>query len=152
MQHLVRGILVWSFCPRVLELHTVNEYILQMCNVEVSVWSITKCRNNMVRNLDQFEIYWDICTTKKDNAHTVTLWGIRCVDEYVRATVWKRRCEKDVVRKSLWERYFFWPALFYWQTFVSKNVLPRLGALHLWCLCFYKYWVLYEVLDNRWNW
>ena len=108
--HFVSGILVWSLCPRVLELHTVNEYILQICIVEISFWSITKCRNNMVRNIDEFEIYLDICAAKKDNAHIVTLWVLRCVDEYVRATVWtktlwERRCEKDVVRKTLWERH-----------------------------------------------
>ena len=39
MQLFVRGILVWSLCPRVLILHTVKEYILQMCNVDVLVWS-----------------------------------------------------------------------------------------------------------------
>ena len=42
------------------------------------------------------------------------LWGLRYVDEYVRAMVWKRYCEiysvkkrycaKDVKSKTLWER------------------------------------------------
>ena len=91
----------------------------------------------------------------------VTLWGLRCVDEYVRATVWDRRCEKDVVRKTLWERrcekdvvrmtlwkrrcrtvvvknIFLFICFFNRQIIVIKNVLHRLGALHLWCLCLYS--------------
>ena len=72
------------------------------------------------------------------------LWGLSCVDEYVRATVWERHCGKDVVRKTLRkqrckidvvERRCEKITSFYWQIFVSKDVLPRLGALHLWCLC-----------------
>ena len=83
----------------------------------------------------------------------MTLWGLRCVDEYVRATVWQRRfekevvrktlrerhCEKDVVRKTLreddlkrgCEKYNFLPASFIRQIFVIKNVSHSLGALHL---------------------
>ena len=72
---------------------------------------------------------------EKDVVRT-TLWERRCEKDVVRETLWERCCEKDVVKKSLWEIYFFWPALFYWQMFVSKNVLPRLGALHRWCLCY----------------
>ena len=62
IQHFVRGFLVWSLCSRVLKFHIVNEYILQMCNVEVSVWSTKNCRNYGGLNLDVFEIFWDIYT------------------------------------------------------------------------------------------
>ena len=105
IQHFVRGTFEWNLGPRVLKLYTMNEYILLMCNVEVSVWSITKCRNYRVLNVEEFEIYWDICKAQKDYAYTcIVTWGLRCVDEYVRATVWERRCEKDVVVKTLWDK------------------------------------------------
>ena len=38
-------------------------------------------------NFDELEIFWDICTAQKDYAYIVTLWGLRSVDDYVRATV-----------------------------------------------------------------
>ena len=41
----------------------MKAYILQMCNVEVSVKSTKNCRNYGGLNLDEFEIFWDICTT-----------------------------------------------------------------------------------------
>ena len=129
----------------------MNEYKCLMCNVEVLVWSITKCRNYRVTELRRISI-WDILghlysTEDYAAAYIVTLWGLSCVDEYVRATVWERRCdqrrcEKDVVRAMLWDRRFgktLWENHFFLLTkliFVSKNVLSRLGALHLWCLCF----------------
>ena len=109
-------------------------------------------------NFNDFRIFWDICTAQKDHTYIVTLWGLRmwtnmlgqrcekdvvgrrCEKDVVRRTLWERRCEKYVVRKSLWEIYFFWPSSFYWQIFVIKNVLQRLGALHLWCLCFFLRW------------
>ena len=47
----------------VLKLETVNEYILQMCNVEVSVCSTKKRRNYGDLNLDEFEIFSNIYTT-----------------------------------------------------------------------------------------
>ena len=92
------------------------------------------------------------------------------VDEYVRATVWERRCgktlwkdvvrrtlwerrEKYVVRKSVWEVYFFWPSSFYWQIFVIKNGLHRMGALILWCLCFnfsQARWMFARTPPNEW--
>ena len=42
---------------RVLKLHTVKEYILQMCNVEVSVWSTKKM--SKLRGFELRQI-WDI--------------------------------------------------------------------------------------------
>ena len=74
-------------------------------------------------NLDKYEIFWDFCTSQKHYAYIVMLWGLRCVDEYVRVTVRERCCEKyekktyvhvygnklgqlyekEVVRKTLWE-------------------------------------------------
>ena len=104
MQHFVRGTLVLSLCHRGLKLHTVKEYILLLCNVEVSVWTLNG-RHYGRLNLDEFEIFWDICTAQKDYAYIVTLWWLRCVDDYVkrgvRKTVCERRGEKDVVRKTL---------------------------------------------------
>ena len=41
----------------------------------------------MVRNLGEFEIYWDICTVQKDYAYIDDVRTNTCVDEYVRATV-----------------------------------------------------------------
>ena len=63
-------------------------------------------------NLDEFEIFWDIYTAQKDYAYIVTLLGLRCVDDYVRAPVLERReqtlrekrYEKDVVIKTLVEK------------------------------------------------
>ena len=41
----------------------MTEYILQMCNVQVSVSSNKYCRNYGGLNLDEFELFWDINTT-----------------------------------------------------------------------------------------
>ena len=86
----------------------------------------------------RLRVYCDVLRTTlcrkicKSNGVRNTLWERRCGKDVVRKTLWERRCEKDVVRKSLWKIYLFWPASFYWQIFVIKNVLHRLGALHLW--------------------
>ena len=139
MQHFVRGTFVWIICPKVLKPQTVNEYVLQMSTLRFQV-DRSKMSKSRGLNLDEFDIFWDICTAQKDYAYIVMLWGLRCVDDYVRATVRERRCEndvvrrtlwgrccekdvvrktlwerrwwKDVVRNSVWERYFFWPASF----------------------------------------
>ena len=90
----------------------------------------------------------------EDYAYIVTLWGLCCAEDNVKATMWKdvvwmvlwkRHCEKDVVRKTLWERrldedvlrktlwerYLFCPPSFDRQTFVINDVLHMLEALHL---------------------
>ena len=78
---------------------------------------LSKLRGSELRRI-WGRLFRDICTAQKDNAYIVTLWGLRCVDEYVMETVWKRRfenevvrktlrkrhCEKDVVKKTLWEK------------------------------------------------
>ena len=125
-----------------------------MCNIEVSLWLITKCRNYRVLNLDEFEIYRDFCTAQKDYAYIVmlckgkfraTVWKRRCEKNVVRKALWKRHCEKDVVRETLWERrckkvvvrrIFLLTCFFLLTNIRVKKCLPRLGALHLWCLCF----------------
>ena len=78
---------------------------------------------------ERLRVYCDILRT--------TLCRQICKSYGVRKTSWERRCEKDVLRKTLWEIYLFWPASFDWQMFVIKNSLHRLGAFHLWCLCFF---------------
>ena len=90
-----------------------------------------KCILGHLYSKERLRAYCDVVST--------TLCGRICKGNGVKKTLWERCCEKDVVRYFdqyvIW--YFFWSALFYWQIFVSKNVLPRLGALHLWCLCLY---------------
>ena len=129
-----------------------------MCNLEVSVWSTKNCRNYRVLNLRYFGkfvqqrkvtrilrryedyVVWTLCgyvrATVWKRRCGKTLWERDCEKDVVRKTLWERRFEKDVVRKSLWERYFFLPASYNRQIFVITNVLRRLWALHLWCLCY----------------
>ena len=79
----------------------MEEYILQMCNVEVLVRYTKNWRNYGGLNLDEFDIFWDIYTAQKDYAFIVTLRGLHSVDDYLRATVEQRRCKKYVVRMTL---------------------------------------------------
>ena len=115
--------------------HTVTEYILQICNVEVSVWSTKKWWNDRGMNLDKFDIFLGICTTQKDYANIVTLWGLRCVDEYVRTTGCERFCEKDVVRKTVWERHSEKDVVrkMVWETRWEKDVVRKI----LFFTCFF---------------
>ena len=116
MQWFVRGTLVWSLCSRVLKLHTVKGYILQMCNVEVSVWSTNKCWNYWGLNLEEFEIFFVYLYGSLSIKHRERLRVYRyVVYEYLRAMIkkdvvrnmlWERRCEENVVRKTWWEEIF----------------------------------------------
>ena len=87
-------------------------------------------------NTERLRIYCGVVRT--------TLCGRICKGNGVKKTLWERRCEKDVVKKPLWERpckkvvvkKIFRLTCLFLQIFAIKIVLHRLGALHLWCLCF----------------
>ena len=164
----------------------MKECILQVCNVEISVWSTKNWRSNGGLNLDKFEIFWDIYTTlcprhfgmkPRSKAYepsyrdwivwtTKNCWKNGVLDNLDKFEIFWNICtaQKDNtymyivtlcgliykgngVRKPLWERHLFWPASFNRQLFVIKKVVHRLGASHLWCLCFYVQSIFFAVIS-----
>ena len=82
----------------------------------------------------------------------MTLWERRCKKYVVKNTLWERRCEKDVMRKTV-RKIFLLTCYFNRHIFVFKNVLLRLGALHLWCLCFtLTLFSCLLMIKTQWKW
>ena len=158
VQLFVLGILVRRLCPRALKLYTVNEYILQMWNVEFTIWSakhLLKWRGSELRRIWDMSGYlyntlsatigmtplsWGSETPHSDSIHIVDVqrWCFSLIDQKLlkwRGSKLRRIWDisgylYSTLSATLWYEAF---VLWFWNSTKWQNTMLRFEIWDVQC-------------------